>query len=262
MNKSMSLKRIIFLQITPRTGESLPIGVRIVLIAIILSIFLAIIETEKQLVIQYHNTFNYFNVGLGAFFTIEFLLRIWVCGEDPKYSGWKGRFRFLFRPIQIIDLIVLVGFYVTVGANDTFALRLFRLVRILSIAKLGRYTRALNTIGRAIKSRSYELTLGIGLSFLMLLFSSTIMYIFEHEANPENFGSIPRAMWWGVATMSKVGYGGAFPETAIGRLSAGLLSLSAVAAVAVPTSILAGAFVEAFRAEINKNRNEGNGGDD
>ncbi|MFC5595296.1 potassium channel family protein [Lysobacter niastensis] len=66
---------------------------------------------------------------------------------------------------------------------------------------------------------------------------------------PEAFGSIPRALWWSVSTLTTVGYGDVVPVTVLGRLSAALTALSGIGLIAMPTGILSAAFSEAFRAK-------------
>lgn len=84
-------------------------------------------------------------------------------------------------------------------------------------------------------------TLGI------LLVSAVILFVVEKDQQPEAFGSIPRAMWWAVATLTTVGYGDVYPVTPIGKLFAALSALSSLGLIALPAGILAGAFGEAFR---------------
>lgn len=71
------------------------------------------------------------------------------------------------------------------------------------------------------------------------------MYFVEGAVQPEQFGSIPRALWWSVATLTTVGYGDAYPITAIGKVLAALIAFVGIAAVALPSGILAAAFMKA-----------------
>lgn len=70
------------------------------------------------------------------------------------------------------------------------------------------------------------------------------MYFDERGAQPRAFSSIPRSLWWGVVTLTTVGYGDVYPVTAIGRLLGGVISLIGVGLVALPASILASGFID------------------
>jgi voltage-gated potassium channel len=85
---------------------------------------------------------------------------------------------------------------------------------------------------------------------MVLVFSATLMYMVEGDAQPEAFGSIPRALWWSIATLTTVGYGDVYPVTPLGRICAGITAITAVGLIAVPAGILAGAFARVFE---NKN---------
>jgi voltage-gated potassium channel len=84
---------------------------------------------------------------------------------------------------------------------------------------------------------------------VLLLVSSTLLYIVEGDGQPEAFGSIPRAMWWSIATLTTVGYGDVIPVTAIGRLLSGLTALLGIGLIAMPTGILASAFSDALQRQ-------------
>ena len=82
----------------------------------------------------------------------------------------------------------------------------------------------------------------IYLLFLALMISSTLIYVFEHELQPEKFGSIPESMWWSFVTLTTVGYGDVVPVTAAGRAIAALTALMGVCVVALLTGIVATGF--------------------
>ena len=119
--------------------------------------------------------------------------------------------------------------------------------------KLGRYSRALATLKRALGGKKEELVTTISFMLLMILIASSLMYFAEHEAQPESFSSIPAAMWWSVATLTTVGYGDIYPVTVTGKILGGVIALLGVGMVALPTGILGSAFVE----EIAKESREG-----
>ncbi|WP_235263506.1 potassium channel family protein [Nitrincola sp. A-D6] len=80
-----------------------------------------------------------------------------------------------------------------------------------------------------------------------MLFSGTCLYLLEGSSQPDNFGSIPRALWWSIATLTTVGYGDVTPITATGKFFAGLTALTGIGMIAIPTGILASAFSDAIQ---------------
>ena len=81
----------------------------------------------------------------------------------------------------------------------------------------------------------------------LLIFASSIAYLFERDAQPEAFSRIPHAMWWALATLTTVGYGDVTPVTLGGKLFGGLVMILGVGMFAVPTGILATGFVNEIR---------------
>ena len=65
---------------------------------------------------------------------------------------------------------------------------------------------------------------------------STFVYYFEFPTNPD-FSSIPQSLWWGIVTMSTVGYGDMAPITLGGRILGVLLILLGPVLLAVISSI-------------------------
>jgi voltage-gated potassium channel len=124
----------------------------------------------------------------------------------------------------LIDLLaILPGLFVFVG-SEAFVVRLFRLLRILRLARLGRFSHAIHAITTAVQSRQYELLMSLTIAAILLLVSSTLLYLIEGTVQPDRFGSIPRAMWWSIATLTTVGYGDVFPVTPLGRILAAAFS--------------------------------------
>ncbi len=139
-----------------------------------------------------------------------------------------GRLRYALTVPSLIDLLATVSLFVTLVGTQGAVLRLVRLLRIVALAKLGRYSSALNAISHAIHSRRYELMMSLVIAGMLLLISSTFLYMVEGEGQPDDFGSIPRAMWWSIATLTTVGYGDAIPHTVIGRILAGFTAITGI----------------------------------
>jgi voltage-gated potassium channel len=110
--------------------------------------------------------------------------------------------------------------------------------------KIARYMRAMELFKRVLKERKEQLTLSFIFILFVLIIISFFMYFAEHEAQPDKFGSIPQAMWWGIATLTTVGYGDVVPITPLGKVLGGFIALTGVAILALPTGILSSGFFE------------------
>lgn len=219
------------------------------LLIIILATVAAIIETEPLIVRGHQRLFSAMQYGFGAIFAVEYLARFWVAAENPgKESSWIKRWRFVRSPSAIIDLVVVLAAFAPLIAGDVASLRMLRLIRILGLARLGKLSAAVHGISAAVYSRRFELGVTAGIAVMFMVFGATLLYWIEGGIQAEQFGSIPRAMWWAVITMTTIGYGDTYPITAAGKFAAAFIALSGVGLIAMPTGILAAAFSDAMQA--------------
>lgn len=221
------------------------------LIAIVLSsIVLVVIETEPNFSAwQWH--FETANMIFAGFFSVEYSLRLWVAGEDERYRGFTGRLRYMVSPLALLDLMALIPFYLSFF-SEAFILRIVRLVRIITVVKLGRYAPAFHNVMAAIMKRGFELAISFGIAIFAIVLASTAMYILEGQAQPETFGSIPRAMWWGMATLTTIGYGDVYPITVYGKVFTMIYALICAGLVGMVGGIMAGAFSETFQQKVDE----------
>lgn len=221
---------------------------------ILASLILAIVSTEQTVYQTYQSAFLYAECGFGLIFAIEYMLRVWSCPENPTH---QSRWHYMRQPAALLDLAVVLMTFLTLFNAEGFLLRLVRSLSILRLARLGAFSDATRMITEAVVKRKFELLLSAGVALLLLTLSSTALYLIEGGVQPEAFGSIPRSMWWSVATLTTVGYGDVYPVTAAGRLLAAFTAISGIGLIAMPTGILAAAFSDALqdtkRAKLEKN---------
>lgn len=244
----ISLRRWVFERLDPSARPGgLSLANKVLTLAIVFSVASAILETEASLAERFASAFAVSEVVFTALFLAEYVLRIWIAPEDPRYAQpVLGRLKWMMTPTAIIDIVALIPALIFVGAGPVYILRLFRLARILRIAKLGRMSSAISLMGDAIAERRFELLLSLAVAIVLLVLSSTAMYLIEGPINPEAFGSIPRAMWWSIVTLTTIGYGDVFPVTLGGRMVAGVTALCGIGLIAAPTGILSAAFSDAL----------------
>jgi len=218
-------------------------------VLICIAVALAILGSEPALHDGNEALFLFLEIVLTTIFMIEYGLRIWVAGEEETYKGVWGRIRYALTPSAIIDLLAILPVFLLLLGGESLLLRLFRLLKILRLARLGRFSSGINAISAALKSRRYELFASFLACLIVLLVTSTLLYVVEGEEQPEQFGSIPRAMWWSIATLTTVGYGDVYPVTPLGRILAGFTAITGIGLIAMPTGILAAAFSDAVQEQ-------------
>lgn len=222
---------------------------KFLVVVILYAVVLAILETERSIFKAYFHLFIFSEYAFTMIFGIEYILRVWTCIENRNHTS---RLQYIFTFTALIDLVAFASFFVSRLFGEGYILRLIRLVRIIRIAKLGRFSRAFQNILQAIYDKRYEMFISFCVAVVLLLVSSIALYLIEGHAQPVAFGSIPRAMWWSVVTLTSVGYGDVYPITPLGRVFAAITSITAIGLIALPAGILASAFSEALTKSKQK----------
>jgi voltage-gated potassium channel len=236
------------------TGDRASWWVDILLSAIIIINLTAVcLETVETIYLAYKPVFWWIETLSVSLFSLEYILRIKAASavtEFEKISSLRARMRYILSPTGVIDLIAILPSLLPLifGGVDLRWLRVLRLARLF---KLSHYTSALEDLGAAIihERRSFLATLY--LLVLAVMVSSTAIYLFEQDLQPEYFGSIPQSMWWSFITLTTVGYGDVVPMTIAGRVIAGMTALMGVCVVALLTGIVA----SGFSNQMTKKRN-------
>ncbi len=230
---------------------------RVVLLAILVGVGIAILDTEPELPDGVHEALRIAEVFVAAVFSVEYVLRVWSVGVEPRFAGVVGRLKYMVRPLVIVDLLALLPFLLGVLGGESLVLRSLRVLRLLALSKLVRYSEAMRIVIGSIVERRFELLFAVMIAALMILVSATALYLIEGTAQPKAFGSIVRAMWWSVVTLTTVGYGDVFPLTPLGKAFAAVTAIAGIGMIAMPTGILAAAFADGFaRARERAGRTE------
>ncbi|MEX0341328.1 MAG: ion transporter [Erythrobacter sp.] len=215
---------------------------------ILAALAVGIVATEPMIRIPYQSEILVAEFTFGTIFLIEYVARIYAAPEsEGPGSDWGKRWRFMISPIGLIDLLVVVVSLAPFFIANAAVLRVIRLLRIISILKFSRFSAAMREIGAALRERSYDLLVCATLAFVLVLLGAAGLYWIEGGLQPKAFGSIPRALWWAVITLTTVGYGDVYPVTTAGRLVGMLVAIGGVLLVALPTGIVAAAFSDAMQ---------------
>lgn len=225
---------------------------------IVLNVAAVVLETEQWLYLRYASVFHAFDAFSVAVFSVEYILRLWSCTEDPRFvNPVQGRLRFMLTPLALIDLFAVLPFYLPFIFPEMRFLRAVRLFRLFRVLKLARYSESLQTFIDVLRLKKDEMGLIFFAIVILLTISSSLMYEAEHEAQPDSFSSIPAAMWWGIVTLATVGYGDMFPVTPIGKLIGSVVVILGIGLFALPAGMLAAGFAEVLQARRDAKERDG-----
>jgi len=190
---------------------------------------------------KYAEIFSTISIIITTIFVAELVLRLIVTEHPLKYlTSFYG----------IVDLVAILP--ALVGA-DTKSLRALRLLRIFKLFKSKQINDAVIRLQLAFHEIKRDLLVFSFLAFIFIYFSAVGIYHFEHEAQPEQFGSIPASLWWAIVSLTTVGYGDAYPITAAGKFFAGIVLIIGIGIVALPTGLIASALtgIKQKTSELN-----------
>ncbi|XP_069691058.1 potassium voltage-gated channel subfamily KQT member 1-like isoform X2 [Periplaneta americana] len=220
-----------------------------VFMLVLVCLIFSVLSTIEQYSDFANETLFWMEICLVVFFGVEYLVRLWSAGCRSKYMGFCGRLRFIRKPICIIDLIVVVASIVvlSVGSNGqvfaTSAIRGIRFLQILRMLHVDRQGGTWRLLGSVVFIHRQELITTLYIGFLGLIFSSYFVYLAEKDDNGKtDFSSYADALWWGVITVTTIGYGDTVPKTWMGKIVASCFSVFAISFFALPAGILGSGF--------------------
>ena len=220
---------------------------------IFFNILMVILETVETLYFKYKLWFIYFELFSVTIFSLEYISRFWSCVENKTKSetNGKARLRYIFSFSAIIDLIAILPSLLAF-LFPTVDLRFVRALRIFRLLKFSRYSNSINTLLVVLWDQRKSLGAAFFILFIVLIISSSGMYIVEKDIQPDKFGSIPQSMWWSIVTLTTVGYGDVYPVTSMGKFFGSIIIILGIGTVALPSGILASAFTEYTRRNQKK----------
>ncbi|MCX6353195.1 MAG: ion transporter, partial [Bacteroidetes bacterium] len=229
-----------------------------IIVMILLNLVAVIIQSEQDIYYQYAKLFDGFEAVSIIIFSVEYLLRLWVCVEDEKYKNpVSGRLKYIFSLSALIDALAILPFYLPLLLPiDVRFIRIFRVLRIVRLYKMNRFFGAGLALEYVYKTRKEQLLFSFVFIIGILTITSCFMFLVEHEAQPDKFTSIPRTMWWCVSMLTVVKFSSPiFPVTFIGKILGALIALIGLGIFALPTGIISSGLVD-YAKEKHKLKEE------
>ncbi len=244
LNESRPWKRrlhdVIYESSTP-AGKAFDVAL---LVLILLSIAVVILDSVPRHHARHGGLFFALEWAFTVVFTLEYVLRL-IAVRRPL--------RFAMSPLGLIDLLSILPSYLSIfvpGAQSLLVLRALRLLRIFRIFKLAHFLTEAEFLTAAIRGSVRKISIFMLAVITLTIILGSVMYLVEGAE--AGFTSIPESIYWGVVTMTTVGYGDIAPQTALGKFIASAMMLIGYGIIAVPTGIL----TSELAAEARKNKPE------
>jgi len=221
------LWRIIFLSDTP-AGKAFDVAL---LVLISLSVLVVMLESVEPLAAEHRPVFRTLEWIFTLVFTVEYVVRILVVRRKSRY---------IFSFFGIVDLLSILPTYIAVflsGSHYLMVIRVLRLLRMFRVLKMARHIGEASVLLNALKASRPKIAVFLFGVMSLVCIEGTLMYLLEGRINP-GFSSIPQSIYWGVVTITTVGYGDATPVTVLGKVVASITMLTGFAIIAVPTGIV------------------------
>lgn len=199
----------------------------------------------------------------GVVFLAEWCVRCWAAPAD---NGLNERFvlggrrgDYLCSFLGIVDALVclpalLVVFGMLQMKDGVMTAGWVATLDICALLKLGRYVFGLQLVGAVLRNEWPKLRSALLTLCVLVVLTSSLLFLVEQPAQPEVFKSIPHTMWWGISTMTTTGYGDMVPVTLAGRVIGGIGMLLGIAMLAMPCGIIASGFNDEIkRRELLEN---------
>ena len=184
-------------------------------------------------------------IAVWSLFVAVYALRVWSApeaAEQQAASVTGARLSYMLSTSGWIDLMAALA--LPAGWLTGLPQRDAQLFAIVWALKYIRQSSGLAVLLRVLRRATPALVSVVTVFFVVLLIAATLSYLFEREAQPEAFRSIPHALWWAIVTLSTTGYGDLVPVTIGGRVLAAWVMVSGIVIFALWAGIIANTFAE------------------
>ncbi len=201
-----------------------------------------------------HTAIYFFEVGIAIFFTVEYVLRVWVAPIDyPEVRPDKARMRYIFSFMSLVDILAILPIFVANMSTATGILKIFKLCKIIRLLKVSRYLTSVANFGRAIQKKKRQIIMSIIAILVLISICSVLMYSVENKEQPEVFANAFSGLWYSIQTMldseSEIA-----PVTPAGQALSTVMLLLGGCIFGVPVAIIATGFEDMIAEQAGEDK--------
>jgi voltage-gated potassium channel len=222
-----------------------------IILLILVDVVFSLLESVDAIKIQFGSVLKFVEYIAVIIFTAEYVIRFITSvnvGEEMEQQRRpiRAKIIYIFSALGIIDLLSVLPYYLQniYQINDD----IYNVLRIIVILKIIRYSYSLRLLLTVLKRESKTFFAALFITMIVALFASGIVYIFEYEANPEIFSSVPKTLYYVIATLTTVGYGDIVTTTTMGQFFSSIICIAGIIITALPAGILATAIANHIKA--------------
>jgi voltage-gated potassium channel len=223
----------------------------LLIIGIIASVFIVMLESVNNINDRFGQLFRTLEWIFTVFFTIEYILRLYVVHHPKKYA---------LSFFGLVDLLSILPSYLSIffaGTHSLMVIRAIRLLRVFRIFKLANYSQDGKHILSALNASKRKIFVFLMFVMLLVTIFGSVMYLIEGSQPGSPFDSIPRSVYWAIVTLTTVGYGDISPSTSFGQFLAAIVMLLGYAVIAVPTGIVSSEIIKEGNKQEKKVKGKG-----
>jgi len=213
----------------------------LLIVAILASVLVIMLESVTSIHAEYGGALRGAEWFFTLLFTGEYVTRLWCVGRPMRYAK---------SFLGLIDLLAVLPTYVSVlipGGQVLAVVRILRVLRVFRILKLAHYVGEAGVLIRALRTSQYKITVFVLTIVTITVVVGSLMYLIEGPSN--GFTSIPRGVYWGIVTLTTVGFGDIIPQTPWGQMLASVVMIMGYGVIAVPTGIVTAELIHSARSE-------------
>ena len=212
------------------------------MLAIVASVAVVMLDSVQGIQAEHETRLRALEWLFTLLFTFEYGLRIW-CVRVPRVYALSF--------FGVIDLLAVLPTYLSLllpGGQFLVVIRILRVMRVFRVLKLVRYVGEASVLSQALRNARYKISIFVLAVLSIVVVVGSLMYLIEGPA--AGFTSIPRGVYWGIVTLTTVGYGDIAPLTPWGQAMASVVMIMGYGIIAVPTGIITAELAIAPRSEI------------